>query len=90
MEFQGREESSVQLVSKAPKGSPVHPVQMVLREAPVPLGLLGTQVLQVSRGCLERGASRVLLGPRVTGERSVRKAQKELPEMTVHGEPRAL
>lgn len=86
MEFLEREESLVQMVCRDLRVSLVHQVQMVQRAALVPLVLWVMWVLQVFRECQERGATLVLLGPKVTEAQLVRKDQKAQLEMMVQEE----
>lgn len=89
-EFPGREESWEQLVYRDLRVSLVHLVLMDQRVAPDPLVHLGMWALQVFRECQERGASLVLLGPKVTEEQSVRKDQRVQLETMVPEEPQVL
>lgn len=88
--FLEREESWVQLVCRDLRVSQEHLDQMVQRAVLDPLVSLVTSVLQVFRECQERGASRVLLGPKVTEEQLARKDQREQLEMMVQEELQVL
>lgn len=88
--FLGREESWVQMVCRDLRVSPVLLAQMDQRAVLVPLVHLVMWVLQVFRGCQERGASLAPLGPKVTEAQLVRKDQKVHLEMMEQEEPQVL